>query len=70
MVKELLFRSSSNELISLGDDKTIRFWDLDSGELNRTLRGEITDTGGRLYAGALSKDERYLEVSMRKTPFV
>ena len=62
MVKELLFRSSSNELISLGDDKTIRFWDLDSGELNRTLRGEITDTGGRLYAGALSKDERYLAV--------
>jgi WD40 repeat protein len=61
-VNKVLFRTTTNELISLGDDKTIRFWDIHSGELVRTMRGEIGDGDGELFAGALSKDDRYLAV--------
>jgi WD40 repeat protein len=61
-VNVVLFRTTTDELISLGDDKTIRFWDIHSGELIRTLRGEIGDGDGELFAGSLSLDDRYLAV--------
>ncbi len=63
-VNVVLFRTTTDELISLGDDKTIRFWDIHSGELIRTLRGEIGDGDGELFAGALSLDDRYLTVGV------
>ena len=61
-VKKLLFRSSTDELISVGDT-TIRFWDVSSGELVRTMRSQIGEGNeGQYHAAALSTDERYLAV--------
>jgi WD40 repeat protein len=61
-VWEMFFRASMDELITVGD-KSIRFWDLGSGDLVRTLRGEIGEgPSGQLHAAALSRDERYLAV--------
>ncbi|MEM7602821.1 MAG: hypothetical protein AAF357_15600, partial [Verrucomicrobiota bacterium] len=62
-VKELLFTPDGRTLISLGYDKAIRFWDVDSGELRKTLRLEIGDgSEGQLYAGAISPDGHWLAV--------
>jgi WD40 repeat protein len=62
-VKKLLFNEQSEELISLGDDKAIRFWDIRSGELLRTMRGQISDgPEGKLYNADLSSDGRWLAV--------
>jgi WD40 repeat protein len=61
-VKQVFFRSGTDELISVGD-KTIRFWDVASGELVRTMRGQLGEgADGQLQAAALSADERYLAV--------
>ena len=61
-VWEMFFRASTDELITVGD-KSIRFWDLGSGDLVHTLRGEIGEgPSGQLHAAALSRDERYLAV--------
>nr|VFJ63282.1 MAG: WD40 repeat [Candidatus Kentron sp. FW] len=61
---DVLFTPDGRQLISVSDDKTIRIWDTGSGELLRTLRGQ-TGAGqeGKLYAGALSPDGRWLAVS-------
>ena len=60
---DVLFTPDGRQLISVSDDKTIRIWDTGSGELLRTLRGQ-TGAGddGKLYAGALSPDGRWLAV--------
>ena len=63
-VKEVLFSDEGRTLISLGDDKTIRFWDVGTGELLKTLWvPSAPGREGKLYAGALSPDERWLAVT-------
>jgi len=63
MVKKVLFTPDGKELISVSDDKTIRFWDVASGEPIRVLRPPIgPGDEGRLYAAALSPDGRTLAV--------
>jgi WD40 repeat protein len=59
----LLYWPYRNELISVSHDKTIRFWDVDTGEPTRVLRPPI-DRGdaGRLWAAALSPDNQLLAV--------
>ncbi len=62
-VKELLFTPDGTTLISLGNDKAIRFWDVASGELRKTLRLQIGDgPNGQFFAGAMSPDGRLLAV--------
>nr|VFJ46503.1 MAG: WD40 repeat [Candidatus Kentron sp. FW] len=63
VINDVLFTPDGRQLISVSDDKTIRIWDTGSGELLRTLRGQ-TGAGdeGKLYAGALSPDGRWLAV--------
>jgi len=63
MVRELIFTPDGRELISAGDDKVIRIWDVETGELNRTLRGQIgAGPEGKIFAAALSPDGRTLAV--------
>jgi WD40 repeat protein len=63
-VQDVLFTRDGRYLVSSGDDKVIRVWDTRTGETARTMRGEITDgPGGRLYAAALSPDDRLLAVA-------
>lgn len=42
-IKSPLFNEAHDELISLGEEKTIRSSDIRSGEMLRTLRGESDD---------------------------
>ncbi len=62
-VWKVLFTPDGKELISVSDDKTVRFWDVASGEPIRVLRPPIgPGPEGKLYAAALSPDGRTLAV--------
>jgi WD40 repeat protein len=63
-IRGLMFTPEGDRLVSLGWDKTIRVWDVESGFLLKTLRGHM-DEGpeGTLYTGALSPDGRTLAVA-------
>ncbi|MEC9367988.1 MAG: hypothetical protein VX871_04780 [Pseudomonadota bacterium] len=65
LIRSLLF-TRSGQLISAGDDKVIRVWDMESGLTLRTLRGHsLEGASGKIYALALSPDGRYLAVGGR-----
>jgi WD40 repeat protein len=59
----VLYWPYKNELITVSHDKSIRFWDLETGAPTRVLRPPI-DRGnaGRLHAASLSADNKYLAV--------
>ena len=59
LIRELLFTADGRELVSVGDDKTIRVWSVSRDgrqmALARTIRGQIEDgRAGQLAAAALS----------------
>ena len=63
-VKALLFSHDGHFLVSAGYDKTVRVWSTASGELLRTLRGEIGEGPyGRIYAASLSQNDDTLAVA-------
>ena len=63
MVRKVLFTPDGRELITVSDDKTIRVWDVASGEPLRMLRPPIgRGSEGMLFAAALSPDGRTLAV--------
>jgi WD40 repeat protein len=62
-VMKLLFHRGGQELISVSEDKTVRLWDLNTGELIRVLRPPIgPGKDGMLYSGTLSPDGKLLAV--------
>lgn len=62
-VTDITFTSDGRQLISVGDDKVIRVWDVATGKTVRTIRGEIREGfEGRIFAVALSRDDKYLAV--------
>ncbi len=63
VVNDMAFSASGKYLISVSDDKTIRIWDVEQQQLDRTLR-TYADAGaeGAIYALALSPDDRYLAI--------
>jgi len=55
--------TKSGDILSASDDKTIRVWDSKSGQEKRKILGQIgSGSGGKIYAIALSPDEKYLAV--------
>jgi len=62
-VTNVLFTPDGRELITVSQDKTIRTWDVATGEPLRVLRPPIgRGREGQLYAAALSPDGRTLAV--------
>lgn len=62
-IRALSFSHDGRYLVSAGYDKTIRVWSATTGELVRTLRGEIgAGPGGRIYTSALSSGGELLAV--------
>jgi WD40 repeat protein len=62
-VMDVLFTRDGRELVTVSEDKTIRVWDVKSGEPLPVLRPPIgRGPEGKLYAAALSPDGRTLAV--------
>ncbi len=62
-VKSVLFTPDGKELITVSHDKTVRTWDVATGEPLRVLRPPIgPGRAGQLFAAALSPDGRLLAV--------
>lgn len=65
VINQLAYSDLTNELISVGDDKTIRLWSTDDQVLNRTFRIFSAGNGpeGMIYTADISFDSRYLAVA-------
>ena len=64
VVAQVQFTPDGSRLVSVSHDKTIRVWDVATGETLRVLRPPMGPGGqGVLYAGALSPDGRTLAVA-------
>src|SRR5690242_2734627 len=62
-VRKVFFTPDGKEVITVSDDKTVRFWDVDTGEALRVVRPPVgPGTVGDLYAAALSPDGKTLAV--------
>ncbi len=63
MIRQILFTRDGKYLVSAGDDKVICVWQVATGTVVRTIQGQIgSGNEGKIYAAALSRDERYLAV--------
>ncbi len=63
VVNDLQFTPDGKSLISVSADKTIRFWDVADGSLQKTLRSQSgSGPDGSIYTGALSADGRFLAI--------
>lgn len=62
-VWKVLFSGDGRTLITVSDDKTVRVWDVDSGEPLRVIRPPVgAGFEGQLFAAALSPDGQTLAV--------
>ena len=63
LIRDVIFTRDGEHLISAGDDKVVRVWEVASGLVVRTIRGEIgLGDPGKIFAAAISPDERVLAV--------
>ncbi len=63
LIRDILFTPDGRYLVSAGDDKLIRVWDINSGKTVRTLRGQIgAGREGKIFAMALSPNGQWLAV--------
>lgn len=60
-INALVATADGKTLISAGDDKVIRVWDVESGAITRRIRGEVgAGMRGAIYALAVSRDGKWL----------
>lgn len=60
-VRSLLVTADKKQIVTGGFDKTIKVWDIESGEMVREILGEIgPGSNGMIYTMALSPDNKYL----------
>jgi WD40 repeat protein len=63
-VRQVLFTPDGKELITVSEDKTVRFWDVGTGEPIRVLRPPVGPGPiGAVHAAALSPDGKMLALS-------
>ena len=64
IIRGLAFTPDGKQLVSAGEDKVIRVWDLASGKTLRTIRGEsAAGSLGKILAILLSADGKWLAVA-------
>ncbi len=60
-INKIIFTDDEKYLVSCSDDKTIRVWNIETGENVRTFRGFVVEGyTGMVYSIALSPDNRYI----------
>ncbi len=63
LIRNLAFTPDGKYIVSAGHDKVIRVWDWRAGRTVRTIRGQSgPGDEGKIYAMALSPDQRWLAV--------
>ena len=64
IIRGLAFTPDGKQLVSAGEDKVIRVWDLASGRTVRAIRGEsAAGSLGKILAMTLSPDGKWLAVA-------
>lgn len=70
LVRAILFTKDGSRIVSGADDKTIRVWDWRSGKTERQIFVPAADGEfGKVYALALSPDEKRLAVASEARPY-
>ncbi len=62
-VRQVVMTKDGKYLLSAGEDKTIKLWNAQTGSVAEEIRGQVgTDNIGKIYALALSSDNKLLAV--------